>query len=294
MRLSVAICTYNRAESLADTLEHICRQKIPSWLEWELLLVDNNCRDHTHQVAKSFLNRLPMRYMVEATQGLSHCRNRAMREAEGEALIYTDDDVRPAPGWLAAYVFALNEHSEAEYFGGPIVPYFPEGRPGWVRDTNMALVGGLFGTYDLGKQPHFYVRNEMHPYGANFAIRRSLFERLGLFRTDLGASGGVPGRGEEAEYFGRVRQAGVRGFYVPGASIQHRVEPSHMTLSYLYRFGTQKGIASRRIHGGSRRGSVYAEISYLVRGTYQLMHGRGDRFRQCVINMGIERGLRYP
>jgi hypothetical protein len=39
----------------------------------------------------------------------------------------------------------------------------------------------------------------MHPFGANFALRRSLFERLAPFRKDLGAVGSVPGRGEEAE-----------------------------------------------------------------------------------------------
>ena len=51
VKISVAICTFNRADSLADTLEYLCRQKIDRELQWELLLIDNNCTDHTREVA---------------------------------------------------------------------------------------------------------------------------------------------------------------------------------------------------------------------------------------------------
>lgn len=290
--LTLAICTYNRADSLADTLEHLCRLEGRYDVSWELLLIDNNCRDHTRQVAESFIERLPLRYLKEASQGLSHGRNRALREARGDVLVYTDDDVRPAPGWLTAYVTAFRLYPHAEYFGGRIVPWWPEGRPEWVRDVNMPLLAGLFGTYDRGEDAHEYSLDEMHPYGANFALRRSLFERLDPFRTDLGATGDIPGRGEEAEYFQRARAAGVCGVYVPQAMVLHRVNASHQTLVYLYRYGVQKAIASRKIDGIRAPQGRFAEGAYLVKGLWQLFKRRGDRFRQCVINMGIARGLR--
>jgi hypothetical protein len=63
-------------------------------------------------------------------------------------------------------------------------------------------------------------------------------------------------------------------------------------LGYLYRYGEQKGIASRKIHGGTHSPSRFAEGIYLAKGLWQLLRGRGDRFRQCVINMGIAKGLR--
>lgn len=292
MKLTVAICTYNRADSLADTLEHLCRLEVAEDLKWELLLIDNNCRDHTAHVAQAFRDRLPLRYLVETSQGLSHGRNRAIREANGEVLIYTDDDVRPEPRWLLAYSEAFRRYPDAEYFGGRIIPYWPKGRPAWVRDIDMPLLGGLFGTYDRGDETHHYAPDEMHPFGANFALRRALFERLDPFRIDLGASGGVPGRGEEAEYFQRVQREGVPGVYVPEAKILHRVDTAHLTLGYLYRYGVQKGVASRKINGIQVKGGIGGEASYLVKGVYQLIKGRGDRFRQCVINMGIQRGLR--
>ena len=292
MELTVAICTYNRADSLEDTLAHLCRFHGVEGLAWELLLIDNNCTDHTQAVATRFQERLPLRYLVERSQGLSHGRNRAMQEAQGELLVFTDDDVRPVPGWLAAYADAAREHPAAEYLGGPIKAWWSEGRPGWVRDVNMPLLAGLFGTYGLGAERRWYAPADMHPFGANFALRRSLFERLAPFRKDLGAVGSVPGRGEEAEYFERARATGARGLYVPAARVLHRVDASHLTLRYLYRYGEQKGIASRKTHSGGGAPGRFAEAAYLAKGLWQLLKGRGDRFRQCVINMGIVRGLR--
>jgi glucosyl-dolichyl phosphate glucuronosyltransferase len=256
------------------------------------LIIDNNSRDHTPGVADEFRERLPVRYFFEANQGLSHSRNRAIREALGEGLIFTDDDVRPNPCWLNEYVMSFRIYHDAEYFGGRIVPYWPGGKPKWVRDINMPLLGGLFGSYDQGNTVRYYAPGDMHPYGANFALRRSLFERLERFRVDLGMKGSVPGRGEEAEYFLRAQKAGARGLYVPDAAVLHRVEAARLDLEYLYRFGVQKGIASKKIELGEDKPKASSEVAYLVRGMYQLLKGRGDCFRQCIINMGIQRGLR--
>jgi len=292
MKITVAICTYNRADSLADTLEYLCGQSLGSQVELELLLIDNNCSDHTSTVVDSYKSRLLLRYFIETRQGLSHGRNRAIKECRSDLLVFADDDIRPDPFWLSAYMEASTAYPDAGYFGGPIAPYWPDGKPGWVRDINMPLLGGLFGTYECGGHVHLYEANEVHPFGANFMLRRSLFEELDPFRIDLGMNGNVPGRGEEAEYFKRAKEAGSAGVYVPAARVQHRVDASHLTLSYLYRFGVQKGIASRKIHQGWYSGKYGGTLEFLFKGLYQLMKGRGDRFRQCVINMGIERGMR--
>jgi hypothetical protein len=79
---------------------------------------------------------------------------------------------------------------------------------------------------------------------------------------------------------------------VPAARVLHRVDASHLTLRYLYRYGEQKGIASRKMHSGGGAPGRFAEAAYLAKGLWQLLKGRGDRFRQCLINMGIVRGLR--
>ena len=290
--VSVAICTYNRAESLSDTLEFLCRQELTANLDWELLLIDNNCTDNTEGIVEQFVRRLPLHYFLEARQGLSYARNKAINECQGDLLVFTDDDVRPEPRWLTSFVEASAKYAAAEYFGGPIVPWWPGGRPNWVKDINMSLLAGVFGAYDHGDEDHCYSEDEMHPFGANFALRRSLFERMEAFRIDLGARGETPGRGEEAEYFARCRMNSVVGVYVANAKLHHRVELSKLNLGYLYRYGIQKGIARRKTSGLVIDKNYGAEFSYLAKALFQLLKGRRDRFRQCVINAGIQKGLR--
>jgi glycosyltransferase involved in cell wall biosynthesis len=103
--LSVCICTYNRSQSLARTLDSL---SIPTGDAacTEVLIVDNNSTDGTAQVAESFRIKLPIRRHMETRQGASHARNRAVAEFCGDLLLFTDDDVRLEAGWLAAYLEA--------------------------------------------------------------------------------------------------------------------------------------------------------------------------------------------
>jgi len=291
VEISVAICTYDRCASLAKTLDSFIAMNNPG-VAWELLIIDNNSNDNTAEVVQSYLKHLPIKYFFEEKQGLSHARNCAIKECAGDLLVFTDDDVMVCKEWLSAYVTASQQYHVAEYFGGRILPYWPQGRPGWVKDESMPLISGLLGYYNLGETTRIYAEDEMHPFGANFALRRSLFKRLTTFNTDFGVSGKNPGRGEEAEYFQRVRAQGVAGVYVGEALCLHTVQPEHLSLKFLYRFGMQKGLAQARMFALTSSGSLSGEMLFLLKGIYQLMKGHGDRFRQCVINMGIERGLR--
>src|ERR1041385_2520546 len=71
------------------------------------------------------------------------------------------------------------------------------------------------------------------------AYRREMFERYGLFRTDLGPRGREMIRGEDTEFGLRLLAGGERVLYVPGAIVYHPVEPERMRLRYFeqYYFG---------------------------------------------------------
>jgi glycosyltransferase involved in cell wall biosynthesis len=290
---SLALCTYKRARLLALALESLAACRRPA-TAWELILIDNNSPDDTRAIAESFGGRLPLRYVFEPSQGLASARNRAISECRGETLLFTDDDLQFDRDWLTTYERAFANQRVAGWFGGRIRPLWPDGAPGWLRDESMALIAGLMVRYDLGAEDRMYDAPDPHPYGASFAIRRSAFEKAGSFRTDLGVRGDVTGRGEEAEYLMRLRRAGLPGFYVGTSSAWHRQDPQRFRWSYLYRYGIQKGIAETRMHGAgtSVNGSLGRELGYGLKAVLQLLKGRGDRARQCVINMGIERGAR--
>src|SRR5580704_11547043 len=123
MRLSVVICTWNRAESLQKTLESIESCRVPDGTDWEVLIVDNNSTDATSVICQSFVQTNPerYRYFLERKQGKSFALNTAIENARGEVIAFTDDDVLVGVDWLSALLSAF-EDNDCVGVAGKIVP----------------------------------------------------------------------------------------------------------------------------------------------------------------------------
>lgn len=290
-KLTVAICTYNRAASLAATLDTLARQRDCDWPATEILVIDNNCTDGTASLVDGFRDRLPMRRVQETSQGLSFARNRALSEARGEWLLFTDDDVALDERWLASYVAALDEAGECGFAGGRILPGWNGPPPSWFKSERLELLDGVLGWFDLGAARRVLGPADPLPFGASFAVRRSLADRIGAFRTDLGMSGASLGRGEETEWMRRARSAGAKGIYVGDALCWHAVDPARLTFRSLFAYGRASALACKAFENPALTGSRLAAGLYLARGVVQLAKGRGDRYRQCVINAGAQLAL---
>ena len=117
MKITVAICTWNRSVSLACTLAKLADCASLRFANWEVLVVNNNCRDDTDAVAMSFAGRLPLRLISQPVPGLSNARNAAVAAATGEYMVWTDDDVLVESNWLRAYEAAFLAHPEYAFFG---------------------------------------------------------------------------------------------------------------------------------------------------------------------------------
>ena len=88
--LSIIICTYNREKYIRPLLESIANNDYPN-TDYEIVLVDNNCTDNTRGVCEEFSASHPevaLRYVVESEQGLSAARNKGIKEAKGDIIIY--------------------------------------------------------------------------------------------------------------------------------------------------------------------------------------------------------------
>jgi glucosyl-dolichyl phosphate glucuronosyltransferase len=292
--VTIAICTYNRCERLAETLATLVAQRRTEAADWQVLIVDNNSSDATLRVISGFAGRIGVRVVRETRQGLSHARNRALREAHGEWIVFVDDDVKLDSGWLAAWIDALRGAPDAGYAGGRILPDWGGAPPRWFRGEKLALIDGALGWFDLGEDVRPMRENDPTPFGGNMATRRQWAVGLNGFRPDLGMNGWTFGRGEETELFLRARRKGAVGLYVGTALCRHRVEPERITPRALFRYGVASGLAHRAIVDANASGSWSASGVYLARGAVQLLKGRGDRFRQCVVNAGIQAGLAAP
>jgi glycosyltransferase involved in cell wall biosynthesis len=292
--ISICICTYNRSKSLWRTLNSLVKQNNIHSSAVEVLIVDNNCTDDTSNVVNAFRDKLPIRRVAEYRQGLSYARNRAAEEFRGDVLLFADDDVQFGLGWVAAYRDAIRHFPDADYFGGRILPDWGGAKPRWVRDEPLPLIDGVLVWFDHGAATRLIGANEPPPFGASLAIKRGLFEKIGPFRVDLGTGGTGLGRGEETEFLMRARNIGAQGVYVGEALCFHAYDQARITLAALWRYGIACGMSHNAIADRPHRGSYDAAAWFVLKGCFQMLRGRGDRFRQCIINAGIEAGTRRP
>jgi glycosyltransferase involved in cell wall biosynthesis len=231
MDVSVIICTYNRATDLARTLSKFTELQSDN-VTWELLVVDNNSKDDTRSICGSFEKKLPLRYIFEKQAGKSSALNAGIANSQADILIFTDDDVNVTPGWLKGFYDAAKAHPERSYFGGCVLPYWDCTPPKWYVENRSNLWGQPFIDYGpVECEKSYFV-------GANFAARKHVFQKAGLFRADacLVAEFGVKNARYWAEDYDmqeRLAKCGFKGWYVPSALVYHRDSPHRMTESYV-------------------------------------------------------------
>jgi glycosyltransferase involved in cell wall biosynthesis len=229
--ISVAICTWNRAKLLDQTLAQMRKLAIPLGVDWELLVVNNNCTDDTDAVIARHQDALPLRRLFEPNQGQSNARNCGIAAARGELLVWTDDDVLVGPEWLAAYHEAAKGWPEAGYFGGSIEPWYECPPPPWLL-ANVKSMAGMLLLKDLGPNERLLTRAEV-PFGANMAFRTDLL-RENVFDPRLGLTGNDNIRNDESMLFRSLISKGVKGVWVPGARVRHFVTKQRLTRRYLW------------------------------------------------------------
>jgi len=163
--ISVILPTYNRATSLRATLESFSRLSLPSDLKWELLVVDNNSTDGTHEVIETLAKSasFPVRYVWEKRQGRSAALNAGIAIAKGDIIAFTDDDVLLHPDWLSSLKSTFDRFDCAAV-AGRVVPSWKHPKPAWLEmEGQFAVVN-----FDLGDEIK-EVRTP--PLGANSAFR---------------------------------------------------------------------------------------------------------------------------
>ncbi len=233
MKVSVIICTWNRANLLERTLAEMRKLRLPDGVEWELLVVDNNSTDSTAAVIVKHAQHLPIRPIFEARQGKSHACNTAVAAVRGELLLWTDDDVIVDTEWLGAYASASERWPRAVCFGGPVTPWYECSPPAWI-ERNRGLLQGMLAVRDYGPEERLFSAEEA-PFGANMAFRRQVFDEL-QFDPRLGPNKDTGLIGEETTLLAALRERGCEGVAVPAAKVRHFITAARMTPAYLWRW----------------------------------------------------------
>lgn len=292
--LSLVICTYNRVEELGLTINSLLALKDEFGDGDELIVINNNSTDNTAAFLEALEAPFALRAVFEEKQGLCCARNRGLKEAANDNIIYFDDDVTVQAGCLTAYRQAAQNPAYAQhaFFGGKIDIDWRGNKPKWWKSDDLVLLNGLMVKHDFGTQDYQYQSGGETPFGASFMLRRVLLDEIGGFDEALGPMGGSVARGDEVDYFVRAKKAGHQGMYLANAVVGHRVHDSRFDLLSLYRYGKEKGAAAVRLDGAENQQPLRKGLSFAIRGIYQLIKLRRDRFYQCVINIGILQGIR--
>lgn len=245
---TILICTFNRADDLANTLDSIACMRVPGDISWEVLVVDNNSNDATRQVVSQRITSFPvvLRYLFESRQGKSTALNTGIAQAAGRIIVFTDDDVRVPQNWLEAAVRPLLDDPAIDYTGGPVRPIWGGARPQWLDETGN--LGGTIAVKDHGPAPFVFEDQRKTPLGVNMAVRRTLIDAVGGFNAAFGRTGGSLLGQEQAEFFYRSRRAGARGLYVPAMILDHQVPSARLTKRYFRRWWYWKGVSHARLH----------------------------------------------
>ena len=209
-RISVLVCTRNRAQSIRQCIESILQSDVA---EMELLVVDQSDGTVTRD-ALAGLDDPRLRYPSTPTRGLARARNVGIEASAGSIVLFTDDDCYVEVDWVRRFLDEFDRDPTLDAVYGRVVPY-GEGGPGQtcptiMKSTEPRLVEGL---NDERVQ-------QAVGHGNSMAFQRRCFERHGLFLEWLGAGTPMKG-GEDTDFSFRLLRDGARIYYSPKPLAYH-------------------------------------------------------------------------
>lgn len=214
MRVSVVICTFNRADSLAATLECLRHQ---SYDDFEVIVVNGPSTDHTLDVLEPWRARI--KYSQNEHRNLSISRNLGIRATAGEIVAFIDDDALPEADWMRQAVAAFDD-PEVAGTGGIVFDH-----TGLDLQWSFTAID-RFGTVHASKDEPFddqcFPGSFQFPYlqGTN-----ALFRRDRLYDVD-GFDETYEFYLDETDVCCRLIDAGWKLKQLPDAAVHHKYLPS--------------------------------------------------------------------
>lgn len=218
MRLSIIVCTRNRAHAIVKCLDSIAASLFAAApVDAEIVVVDNASTDNTTLTVQKWAETcsFPVNLVFEAKKGLSAARNCGIRAARGNLFAFTDDDCCLKKDYVSV---ALSYDKQDR------IPVLRGGRVELGDSTDLPL------TTQTNPNRLRWHRSSANPRpshlgggiipGCNMLMRRAVIDRLGWFDERLGAGSSVPA-GEDTDYIFRAYLADIPIEYVPDMTVYH-------------------------------------------------------------------------
>lgn len=250
IHITVGVCTHNRQEMLHAALMSLVNLRRTPSFSFDIVVVDDASSDRTADCVSSAANgsTVPIHYYRhDVNRGVAAARNTCIRQAQGNWIAFFDDDEIADEAWLVS-LLETAQRTAADCIAGPYLVKVA-GR------TPPACIRRLVGEHPVMQKP-LPDRRPLDPRRSqaripaaigtgNVLIRKSLFERVGMFSEDYR-------RGEDIHFFMRAQLSGARFAVAPNAIIYHIVPPDRLESHRLM------GAADL---GGAVNGAIDVEVS---------------------------------
>lgn len=253
-RLTVLICTHDRADLLMRTLRTLNAASRPRDWQVDVLIAANACSDETHARLTSYAyqpdaaRQLPVVWFADPVTGKSHALNAALPRVASEIVAFVDDDHRVDANYLEAICRAAEAFPEADLFCGRILPDWDGTEPAWVHDTGPYRVYPLpVPRFDQGDTDRELTPDMAVPGGGNLVVRTPWLSKVGAFAVDMGPSGHNLGGAEDLDWVLRAMRLGARLRYMPDMVQYHYVDARRLTLGYLMKKAYKRTASTVRL-----------------------------------------------
>ncbi len=243
--VTVAICCHNGARRLPDALAYLAAQRVPTDVEWEVLLIDNASTDGSAAVAwRRWPDDAPapLRVVREPTLGLSHARRRAFQEARYEVVSFVDDDNWVAPNWVEVASRTMAANPDVGALGSINEPASDGPLPPWF-DQFAAAYYAILREHELVR-----IANPIyHLNGAGLTVRKSAWRVLvdgGFRQWRSGQSGNRASYGDDLELTMALYMAGWRLAIERGLRLKHYLPAERLRWRYLRRLARDYGVCT--------------------------------------------------
>jgi glycosyltransferase involved in cell wall biosynthesis len=185
--ISVVVAAHDEEQTLPTCIDSL-RKNSGSF---EIIVVDNNSRDRTAEVAA----QLGARVVQCGTPGAVHAKSAGVEAAAAPIVAVLDADSTCPPDWLEKIALSFSQSPELVGLSGPARYRNP--RP-WVR----AVMWLWFGWWKFWQR---VFGNALYATGTNVAFRKSAYEEAGGFDRNILVGGDEVGLFRKLRRVGRTR-----------------------------------------------------------------------------------------
>lgn len=167
--VSVVVPFFNGRGHLRACIEGLLAQEGVDG-DCEYLLIDNGSTDGSDQIVAEYPQ---LQLLHETGKGAYRARNRALQQARGSLIAFTDADCSPAPNWLAQAQRLMDAPAIGIAVGRCLYP------------QNASLALRLLGAYENAKADQVLRRcasSKHFAYANNMVVRAEVFDRIGPFK----------------------------------------------------------------------------------------------------------------